>query len=168
VVNVITLVLGGARSGKSIVAERIAEKSAGPVTYVATMKIEGDKELEARVAAHQRRRPTNWVTIECHEDLATLMGHVAGTVLIDSLGPWLASLPDIQSNVDALCSALRQRDGNTIVVSDEVGLSVHPESPEGRRFRDQLGILNQEVAFVANDVLFVVAGRVLNMPAGQE
>jgi adenosylcobinamide kinase/adenosylcobinamide-phosphate guanylyltransferase len=168
VVNVITLVLGGARSGKSIVAERIAKNSSSPVTYVATMRTGNDDELGQRVAAHQRRRPSTWLTVECDDDLAALLEKVSGTALVDSLGPWLASLPEMQTNIAALCSVLGSRDGDTILVSDEVGLSVHPESAEGRRFRDELGTLNQAIASIAGDVLFVVAGRVLTMPPGEQ
>jgi adenosylcobinamide kinase / adenosylcobinamide-phosphate guanylyltransferase len=161
---VITLVLGGARSGKSRVAERLAERTNRPVTYVATMHTADDPELAARVEEHRRRRPAQWTTVEGDEDLAGVIALVAGTVLIDSLGPWLASLPGMNADTTALLEVLARRADDTIIVSDEVGLSVHPETPVGRAFRDALGQLNQAVAAVADEVLLVVAGRTLSLP----
>lgn len=161
----ITLVLGGARSGKSAVAERLAARTRAAVTYVATIDVGQDAELAARVAAHQSRRPAHWVTVECGADLAHTLATLDGVVLIDSLGPWLAGAPAMAPDVEALCAALRARAGDTILVSEEVGLGVHPSSAAGREFRDALGALNQAVARVADDVLFVVAGRVLSLRA---
>jgi adenosyl cobinamide kinase/adenosyl cobinamide phosphate guanylyltransferase len=159
-----TLVLGGARSGKSLVAERLASRCAAPVTYLATMRVGDDADLATRVDTHRRRRPTNWVTIECGEDLAAVLSVTSGTVLIDSLGPWLAGLASPDECVSSLCDAVRVRIDDTIIVSDEVGLSVHPETETGRKFRDALGSLNQRLGDVCDDVLFVVAGRTLNLP----
>lgn len=159
-----TLVLGGARSGKSLVAERLVARSASPITYLATLRVADDADLATRVDAHRRRRPPNWATIECGEDLATVLSATSGTVLIDSLGPWLAGLDSLDGLVSSLCDAVRERIGDTVLVSDEVGLSVHPETEVGRTFRDALGTLNQGLAEVCDDVLFVIAGRVLNLP----
>jgi adenosyl cobinamide kinase/adenosyl cobinamide phosphate guanylyltransferase len=159
----ITLVLGGARSGKSMIAERLAGRHDAPVTYVATMAVGDDADLGARVAAHQARRPSDWTTIEAGADLARTLRPLAGTVLVDSLGSWLAAQPEMTVDVHALCSALVDRRGDTVVVSDEVGLSVHPSSPPGRLFRDALGSLNQAVASVADATYLVVAGRVLSL-----
>ncbi|MGI8810197.1 MAG: bifunctional adenosylcobinamide kinase/adenosylcobinamide-phosphate guanylyltransferase [Acidimicrobiales bacterium] len=157
----VTLVLGGARSGKSAVAERRA--GAGPVTYVATAVPDpDDDDMAARIAAHRARRPSTWETVEAEELVATV--HTcSGTMLVDSLTAWVARAPDFAVDAGALCSALRDREGDAIVVSDEVGLGVHPSSEPGRRFRDALGLVNQAVAGVADDVLFVVAGRVLRL-----
>jgi adenosylcobinamide kinase/adenosylcobinamide-phosphate guanylyltransferase len=80
------------------------------------------------------------------------------------MGPWLANQPDMTVDVEGLCLALTSRSGDTIVVSDEVGFGVHPETAIGRNFRDALGTLNQEVAAVADVVYLVVAGRALLLP----
>jgi adenosyl cobinamide kinase/adenosyl cobinamide phosphate guanylyltransferase len=134
---VITLVLGGARSGKSEVAERIAARLAGPVTYLATL-VPGD-------------------------DPAAVLRSVPGPVLVDALGPWVAASPGMIVDAGALCAALTGRAADTVVVSEEVGLGVHPATANGRRFRDALGTLNQSVAAVADEVLLVVAGRFLRL-----
>jgi len=163
---VITLVLGGARSGKSRVAEQMAARLTEPVTYIATVdtaSLARDEDLAARVAVHQSRRPPAWRTIEADTHLAAAVARVTGTVLIDALGPWVARWAGFSADVDELCRALTTRPGDSVVVSEEVGLGVHPSSAEGRRFRDALGEVNQAVAAVAGDVVFVVAGRVLRL-----
>jgi len=86
---------------------------------------------------------------------------VDGPVLVDSLGTWVSAFADLTPPVSDLIEVLRARRDLTVVVSEEVGLGVHPETPVGRRFRDVLGDLNREVADVADEVLLVVAGRVL-------
>jgi adenosylcobinamide kinase / adenosylcobinamide-phosphate guanylyltransferase len=159
-----TLVLGGARSGKSLVAERLASRSGAPVTYLATMRLNDDADLAARVKMHRQRRPEDWATIECDEDLAAVLSATSGTVLVDSLGPWLAGLSSREDLISSLCDAVRERTDDTVIVSDEVGLSVHPETEAGRNFRDALGTLNQRLAGACDDVLFVVAGRTLSFP----
>ncbi len=159
-----TLILGGARSGKSLVAERLATRIARDVTYVATVRLGQDEDLARRIAAHRERRPPAWSTIECGDDLPGVLLSTAGTVLIDSLGPWLASLPGMRCDLDALIAALRARSEDTIIVSEEVGLGVHPESSVGREFRDALGSLNQAIAQECDHVLLVVAGRTLSLP----
>ena len=155
----ITLVLGGARSGKSAVAERLAAALAR-VTYVAT-GVAHDPDMAARIAAHRRRRPAGWPTVEAGADLVGVVRGVGGTVLVDSLATWVAEADGFVVDTDGLCQALRQRTGDAVVVSDEVGLGVHPSTEAGRRFRDALGLVNQAVAAAADDVLLVVAGRVL-------
>lgn len=158
----ITLVLGGARSGKSAVAEQLAARCSGPVTYVATALVDPtDGDHVARVAAHQARRDPAWETVEAAADLPGLLREHAGTVLVDSLGTWVTADADMAPDVAALCDALRSRAGDAVLVSEEVGLGVHPSSEAGRRFRDALGALNVAVAEVADEVLLVVAGRVL-------
>jgi adenosylcobinamide kinase / adenosylcobinamide-phosphate guanylyltransferase len=154
-----TLVLGGARSGKSLVAERLA----APVTYVATVRVGDDTDLAARVEQHRSRRPAAWATVECGDDLAAILNSTSDTVLVDSLGPWLADLTEWRDQMGALSDAILARKGDTIIVSDEVGLSVHPETRLGREFRDALGTLNQRIGAVCDDVLFVVAGRVISL-----
>jgi len=158
---VITLVLGGARSGKSAVAERLATTNGDSVTYIAT-GIVTDDDMAARVALHRARRPESWSTVEATgDDLPRALAATTGTVLVDSLGTWVASHLDFAVDSRPLCEAMRVRRGHTIVVSDEVGLGVHPSTAVGRRFRDALGDANQAVAAIADRVLLVVAGRVL-------
>ena len=158
----ITLVLGGARSGKSAVAERLAERLAdGSVTYVAT-GVATDGDMAARIAAHRARRPPGWSTVEAAGgDLQALLCSTRGVVVLDALGTWMAAATDFAVDADGLCRALVGREGDTVVVSEEVGLGVHPSTDVGRRFRDALGTLNEQVASVADDVLLVVAGRSL-------
>jgi adenosyl cobinamide kinase/adenosyl cobinamide phosphate guanylyltransferase len=165
---VITLVLGGTRSGKSAVAEDLAARHGRPVTYVATMVPVGDADLEARVAAHRRRRDPAWVTVDAGDDLAGLLVFLQGTVLVDSLGPWVArglAAPDGGADAASLCAALRSRSGDTVLVSDEVGMAVHPSTQDGRRFQDALGAVNHDVSAAADRVYLVVAGRPLALPA---
>jgi adenosylcobinamide kinase / adenosylcobinamide-phosphate guanylyltransferase len=158
----ITLVLGGARSGKSGFAERLAACLPAPVTYVATAEV-SDPDMAGRVAVHRARRPGEWRTLENIRDLPAEVAALSGTVLIDSLGIWMAGAVDFQPDAAALCDVLRRRKGDTVIVSDEVGLGVHPSTDLGRRFRDALGTLNQAVAAVADDVVLVVAGRPLHL-----
>jgi adenosyl cobinamide kinase/adenosyl cobinamide phosphate guanylyltransferase len=159
---VITLVLGGTRSGKSAVAEAPATRLPQPVTYVATAVVGDDADLAQRIAAHRVRRPEGWATVEAGAALATVLGSTPdGTMLVDSLGPWVAASADLTPDGDGLVAALEARRGHTVVVSEEVGLSVHAPTAAGRRFVDALGDVNQAVADVATEVLLVVAGRVL-------
>jgi adenosylcobinamide kinase / adenosylcobinamide-phosphate guanylyltransferase len=160
---VITLVLGGARSGKSVVAERLVGDLSSPVTYIATLEVGDDADLAERVELHRARRPSQWVTLDAGPDLLAMLRTVVGSVLVDSLGPWVSGSPGMEVSGDALCSALVQRAGDTVVVSEEVGLSVHPSTEEGRRFCDALGTLNQAVATVADQILLVVAGCTLRL-----
>lgn len=158
----ITLVLGGARSGKSAVAERLAAGSVD-VTYVATT-VPRDPGMAGRIDAHRARRPATWRTVEAGPEVVGAVRRATGTVLVDSLTAWVAEAEGFVVDADGLCRALRERAGNAVVVSDEVGLGVHPSSEAGRRFRDALGLVNQAVAAVADDVWLVVAGRVLPLP----
>ncbi len=159
---VIVLVLGGARSGKSGVAERRAAGRGAPVTYLATAApAAGDADFAARIAAHQARRPASWTTIETGAALPAHLRATTGTALVDSLGTWVAHHDRFEVDSAALVHALTDRRGDTVVVSEEVGLGVHPATEVGRRFRDVVGTLNQAVAEVADEVLLVVAGRVL-------
>ncbi len=157
------LVLGGARSGKSVFAERWATTAAARagtgVTYLATGWA-ADADMAERIAAHRRRRPSGWSTVEAAgAALVPSLARSPGTVLLDALGTWLAGHHDFAVDAGELCDALRARAGDTVVVSDEVGLGVHPETAVGRRFRDALGELNQAVAAVADRTVLVVAGR---------
>jgi adenosyl cobinamide kinase/adenosyl cobinamide phosphate guanylyltransferase len=159
---VIALVLGGARSGKSEVGEIVAAALPRPVTYVATA-VAADAEMADRIALHRARRPADWSTVEVGrgEDLGAALRSLSGTVLVDSLGTWLAGAASFAVDGGRLCGEMAGRSGDTVVVSDEVGLGVHPSSEMGRQFRDELGALNRLVADAADDVRLVVAGRVL-------
>jgi adenosylcobinamide kinase/adenosylcobinamide-phosphate guanylyltransferase len=160
----ITLVLGGTRSGKSEVAESLVAAAPGPVTYVATGRVTDD-DMGARIAAHRARRPAGWTTVEAGTDLPGALAGLTGSVLVDSLGTWVARHADLRPDTAGLCAALRARAasgaGATVVVSEEVGLGVHAPSEAGRRFADVLGTLNRAVAGESDRVLLVVAGRVL-------
>ena len=163
----IALVLGGARSGKSAYAERRAASLPQPVSYVATACVDGDADLAARIDEHRARRPPSWSTIEAGTDVPGVLRATRGTVVLDALGPWVAAAPAFDVDAAELRDALTAREGDTVVVSEEVGLGVHPATEVGRRFRDALGEVNQLVAGVADEVVLVVAGRALRLePAG--
>ena len=153
----VTLVLGGARSGKSVVAERLVGD--GAVTYVAT-GVAAD--MPERVAAHRARRPAGWTTVET-DDVPGSVEAAPGPVLVDSLTTWVARAPAFEVDARALCRAASGHHADVVLVSDEVGLGVHPSTEVGRRFRDALGLVNQAVAAVADEALLVVAGRALRL-----
>lgn len=163
----VVLVLGGARSGKSEVAERRATELAcgAPVTYVATgWAPDGtDPDWEARITAHQARRPSTWDTVEVGDDLAGQLMSISGVALVDSLGTWVSGVRGFAADGADLAAALTSRPDPTVLVSDEVGLGVHPETLAGVTFRDALGDVNRAVADVATEVLLVVAGRILRL-----
>lgn len=167
----IVLVLGGGRSGKSVVAESMAARLAGvdgTVTYVATAWVDpADADHAARIEAHRTRRPAAWSTIECTEPVALpeVLASVSGVVLLDSLGTWVTGHDDLDADVAPLVGALRARAAPTIVVSEEVGLAPHAATELGRRFADVLGRANQAVSAVADHALLVVAGRAIELPA---
>ena len=120
-----------------------------------------------RVAAHRARRPATWVTVEVTAggDLAGAVARVPGDVLVDALGAWLAGCPGFAFDGPALVEALEAGSGEAVVVSEEVGLGVHPYAPVGQAFRDALGVLNGVVSAAAAEAVLVVAGRALSLPA---
>jgi adenosyl cobinamide kinase/adenosyl cobinamide phosphate guanylyltransferase len=165
-----TLLLGGARSGKSRLAVELASETARPVTYVATSpRIEGDGDLDDRIAAHRAERPAHWRTVEEQLDLdAALDAAGDDVVVIDCLTLWTSNAiwhgHDDAHVVDVAAQhALRAsgRGAATIVISNEVGLGVHPSTAAGRHFRDLLGTVNQVWARAAHRTLLLVAGRAL-------
>ncbi|MFT7601502.1 MAG: adenosylcobinamide kinase/adenosylcobinamide-phosphate guanylyltransferase [Acidimicrobiales bacterium] len=162
----ITLVLGGTRSGKSAAAEAIAQSYSRPVTYVATAAVEPtDADHRARIAAHQARRPGHWATVEC-TSASSLAQHLradGNVALVDSLGTWVTLHHDLVVDPTELLATLKRRASPTVIVSEEVGLAVHPQTEIGRRYVDAMGTLNQQVAEVAERVLFVVAGRAIDL-----
>ena len=160
----ITLVLGGARSGKSCYAERLVENAARCGTYLATAEA-GDAEMAERIATHRARRGSFWRTVETPLALAPAIVAEAALdrpVLVDCLTLWLSNLfmAGRQSDVEAgvLCRSLHEAVGPVVLVSNEVGMGLVPETPLGRRFRDDAGRLNQEIAALADRVVFVAAG----------
>ena len=165
----ITLVLGGASSGKSLIAERLAGSHGDNVTYVATaVAAPGDADHAARIEAHRARRPASWSTLECTvaADLPGQLRRIAGVALVDSLGSWVALAPgfDVASETADLLAALTWRHAPTVLVSEEVGLAVHPPTETGRRYVEAVGALNQTLAAAADRVLLAVAGRALELP----
>jgi adenosyl cobinamide kinase/adenosyl cobinamide phosphate guanylyltransferase len=158
---VITLVIGGVRSGKSELGARLASRLGEPVTVVVPTTFPTDPDLAARVRAHQARRPDTWTTVECGAALPATLATTAGPVLVDSLGAWVAESPGFDVDAPALLDALATRAGSTVLVTEEVGLAVHPPTESGRRFADALGALNTEVAAIADEALLTVAGQVV-------
>ena len=171
----LVLVLGGARSGKSAFAERLA-KQGGRVLYVATAEAL-DEDMERRIAAHRQQRPEEWDTLEEPLKLAsTLPPALAGydTCLLDCLTLWVSNMllsmegnPEAESNIlaaaDKLLEASEKSQAAWIMVSNEVGLGVVPPSRLGSVYRDALGRVNQAVAARADKVYFMVAGLALEM-----
>ncbi len=160
----LTLVLGGARSGKSRHAEALIEQAATCGTYCATAET-GDDEMAARIAAHRARRGPFWRTIEAPLAVpATIAGEAAPDrpLLVDCLTLWLSNLllaaKCIEAETATLVAALREAAGPVVLVANEVGLGLVPETPLGRRFCDEAGRLNQEIAGLADRVVFIAAG----------
>ncbi|GHD08561.1 bifunctional adenosylcobinamide kinase/adenosylcobinamide-phosphate guanylyltransferase [Tianweitania populi] len=159
----LTFLLGGARSGKSLHAERLITTLPAPWTYIATAQ-PFDDEMRERIAHHRDRREQGWRTLDAPFDLAeTLRALPADTpMLLDCLTLWLTNIMLAERDVDAaageLCSVLSAPTGPWYVVSNEVGLSIVPENALARRFRDEQGRLNQKIAALADEVLFTVAG----------
>jgi adenosylcobinamide kinase/adenosylcobinamide-phosphate guanylyltransferase len=158
----LTLVLGGARSGKSRYAENLLVGQAAPWIYIATAQA-FDDEMRIRIAAHRARRTEDWRTIQAPIALADAVAEApARPVLVDCLTLWLTNLVlgrhDIPAATAALEAALDRRQGPTVLVSNEVGLGIVPQTPLGRSFRDEAGRLNQRMAARADQVLFMIAG----------
>ncbi|MFN6122458.1 MAG: bifunctional adenosylcobinamide kinase/adenosylcobinamide-phosphate guanylyltransferase [Actinomycetes bacterium] len=164
----ITFLVGGARSGKSTLAVELGRRHPGPVVFVATAE-PFDDDLRARVDAHRAERP-EWPTVEAPVELAAAVADTPADalVVVDCLTVWVGNLfhhldgePARRAAYDAVVTALTSRSGHTVVVSNEVGLGLHPDTSLGREYRDELGRLNQRVAALADRSLFLVAGRAL-------
>jgi len=169
-----TLVLGGSRSGKSAYAEALLSQEPD-VDYVATALADPtDHEWSDRIARHQARRPVAWRTVETG-DAATVLIADGPALLVDSVTTWLARTmdechawsgrhaPRLTERVDEFVEAWRLCDRRAVLVSDEVGLGLVPETAAGRRFRDELGALNQRLTIEADEVVLVVAGLPLRL-----
>ena len=166
--------LGGSRSGKSTYAEGLLAGEVH-VDYVATgVPDRSDREWTERVAAHRARRPKTWTTVETG-DVASVLVADGPAVLVDSVTTWAARTMDdchawtgrpparLAERFDELVEAWRLTDRRAVLVSDEVGLGVVPETPAGRKFRDALGVLNQRLAAAADEVVLIVAGLPLRL-----
>jgi adenosylcobinamide kinase/adenosylcobinamide-phosphate guanylyltransferase len=169
-----TLILGGARSGKSSFAEDRARKSGQTVIFLATAQA-GDEEMAARIAAHQAGRPAGWLTLEAPLNAGRMLKeyrHTGGLILLDCLtllaSNILLSLPEpltqaaadeaLDREIDSLLEAYSIREESWIIISNEVGLGLVPPYPLGRIYRDSLGRANQRLAAVSDEVIFMVAG----------
>jgi len=158
----LTLVLGGARSGKSRYAETLVTALPPPWIYAATGQ--GlDAEMAARIEAHRERRGAGWTTIEAPLDLAAaLAAHARAPILVDCLTLWLSNLmmaeAPIEPEIDRLARALAEAAAPVVLVANEVGSGIVPDNALARRFRDQQGGLNQRIAAQADQVVLVVAG----------
>jgi adenosylcobinamide kinase/adenosylcobinamide-phosphate guanylyltransferase len=168
----VTLILGGARSGKSRYAQRLVEAAAACGTYCATAEAR-DAEMAARIAAHRAQRGPFWHTVEEPLALATTIAATASSarpLLVDCLTLWLSNLllagKPVADEAAALGRAMRLAAGPVVLVANEVGMGLVPETPLGRRFRDAAGGLNQEVATLADRVVFVAAGLPLVLKEG--
>lgn len=162
----LTLVIGGARSGKSRYAEELAVTHNLPVTYIATATAL-DSEMAARIVHHQARRPQHWRLVECPLELADLLKtetQKQQVILVDCLTLWINNQlhhnpgQDFSLLVLALLDSLKNSKAHIIFVSNEVGLGIIPLGEITRRFVDETGRLNQQLAQVANQVIFLIAG----------
>lgn len=159
----ITLVTGGARSGKSALAERLAARHSGPRIYIATAEA-GDGEMRDRIDAHRRRRGDLWQTIEAPHDLASALAESdgQGVRLVDCLTLWLSNCFE-SPDPAPLLAALRRQRAPVVLVTNELGQGIVPEHELARRFRDQHGWMNQAVAEVADEVWMAVSGQPLRL-----
>ena len=161
--RLVTLVLGGARSGKSRYAEWLVASYPQPWVYIATAEAK-DSEMSERIAAHKARRAAGWQTIEApHELPEALDATPAGSaVLVDCLTLWLTNIMLGKFKIDVMTArleqALAQHAGPTVLVSNEVGLGIVPDNALARQFRDAQGVLNQRLAAQAQRVIMMVAG----------
>ncbi|MGA2929519.1 MAG: bifunctional adenosylcobinamide kinase/adenosylcobinamide-phosphate guanylyltransferase [Solirubrobacteraceae bacterium] len=164
----LVLLLGGARSGKSDTAVRLAAAQAAPVTLVATAQA-GDDEMAQRIARHQRERPDTWTTIEEPLELEAAIARAApaDALILDCLTLWTANLlagsepAAVEARAGAAAAAAARRPGLTIAISNEVGQGIVPGNELARRYRDLLGRVNAIWAAAADHAYLLVAGRAL-------
>ena len=157
----LTLITGGARSGKTRYAlERADERT--PCTYIATAELLDD-EMRERASRHKRERGSRWRTIEEPFEVASLVRESGGIVIVDCLTLWLSNwmLRDesqLERQIDLLCSAFRDTAAHVRAITNEVGFSIVPDNPSARRFRDWSGLMNQRAAAIADAVDLMVCG----------
>ena len=174
VLPLVTLILGGARSGKSAWAERLADSTAGLPVYLAPAEA-GDAEMAERIRHHRERRGPRWRTIEEPLEICAALQRECRpeqVVLVDCLSLWLSNLMgagrDVDQEVARLLTALGALETPVVLVSNEVGMGIVPANALARDFRDDLGRLNQAVARVAELVVFVAAGLPLELKAPED
>ena len=165
------LLLGGARSGKSVLAVRLAQSWAGPVVFVATAQAR-DADMAGRIEQHRRDRPAGWTTVEEPVELATVLMDASADafLVVDCLSLWVSNLMEagwegerIEDAARAAVDILSARESPSVVVSNEVGLGVVPATELGRSYRDVLGRVNAAFAAAADSALLIVAGRALEL-----
>ena len=164
-----TFILGGARSGKSALAERLARESGLLRHYIATGQA-WDAEMRERIGQHQSRRGADWTTIEAPLELTcaiTPLDFEENAILIDCLTLWVTNLMmaerDMDEAFERLACAIAGAKARIFIVSNEVGLGIVPDNAMARAFRDHAGRLHQKIAVVADEVYFVAAGLPLKM-----
>ena len=169
----VIFVTGGARSGKSSLAERLASEGGRPVTYIATAR-PGDQEMQERIAQHRQSRPGTWTTVESPSDLPRAVADAlaeGGTVLVDCLTLYISNLLMSESldvdeqarrlidqEIDKLAEICASANSSIIIVSNEVGMGIVPDNALARAFRDVAGRANQKMAAAADNVYFCVSG----------
>lgn len=165
----VTLVLGGARSGKSAFAEELIKQSGLTPIYIATSQIYDD-EMQARVDAHRARRGPEWTTVHAPDRLEKTIENYATSghgVLVDCMTLWVTNLMMAEAPVEARCDALLKTlslvKSPVVLVSNEVGLGIVPDNKMARDFRDHAGRLHQQIAALSKQVYFVAAGLPLTM-----
>jgi adenosylcobinamide kinase / adenosylcobinamide-phosphate guanylyltransferase len=168
----LTVLIGGARSGKSTLALRLAADAA-EVVFVATAEAR-DEEMAERIERHRRERPVEWRVVEEPVALREAISAAprAACVVVDCLSLWVSNLLEagwaddaVEAEAGTAAREAADRPAATVVVSNEVGLGIVPETPLGRRYRDVLGRVNGSFAAAADEALFVVAGRTLSLRA---
>ena len=162
-VNKKFFILGGIKSGKSRFSLRLAEKFPPPRVFIATAEA-FDEEMALKIQAHQKERGKDWITIEAPLELPKVLKDppAGGVYLVDCLTVWLGNLwyhqKDPEAYIKELLRAVSRFEQPLVMVSNEVGLGLIPESRENRRFAERLGLLNQAVAKLCHEVYLVVAG----------
>jgi adenosylcobyric acid synthase len=164
-----TLLLGGAASGKSRTAAALASEVEDPVTVIATAEALDD-EMAARIERHRRDRPEAWVVVEESLELESAIETARGVVIVDCLTLWVSNLlgadvgdEDVFAHAEAAAKAAAARSEPTIVISNEVGSGIVPAHPMARRYRDLLGRVNSIFADRAATVALMVAGRAVKL-----
>jgi len=175
----LTLVLGGARSGKSSHAQSLAQATGKPVTFIATAQAL-DEEMSRRIQKHRLERPVNWETLELPFDIASHMQRIKSNVVVldcitllvnnllmqfvkDDLVDETRFAPAVQKEVHGLLAAIRDREQHWMIISNELGLGLVPPYQMGRVYRDWLGWANQQLAREADKVILMVAGIPMNV-----
>ncbi len=162
------LITGGARSGKSVIAETRALSFGAPAIYIATAEARDD-EMAARIAAHRARRGADWVDHAAPFDVTGALDATdgQGARLVDCLTLWLTNLMldgrDWQAAADGLCAALPRQKSPVVIVTNEVGAGIVPDNRLARDFRDAAGLINQQVAAAVDEVILAVAGLPLKV-----